>query len=97
MAEHESAARRVVPPMGAVNVAVGERDTGVRKISRLTWQAGAVGLVFSGLLAGVLHNTTVSTAHRSTSSTQSGQGGVLIPSQPPAPSAGPGQVTSGAS
>ncbi len=65
MVEHRSAAPRVVPPHGSVNAAVGERDTGVRKISRVTWRAGAVGLVFSGLLAGVLHNTTVSEIHRS--------------------------------
>ncbi len=105
MVEHRSAAQRVASPLGSVTAAAGERDTGVRKISRITWRAGAVGLVFSGLLAGVLHNTTVSESHRSGSAgpqsgstgTQSGQGGVLIPAQPPAPASGSGQVTSGAS
>jgi hypothetical protein len=99
MAQHQPAASRVVPPVGTVTAAVGERNTGVRKIGRLTWQAGAVGLVFSGLLAGVLHNATVSATHPPASTgTQSGQGGgTLIPAQPPASSTGSGQVTSGAS
>jgi hypothetical protein len=106
MVEHRSAAPRVVPPsLGPLTTAVGERNTGIRKIGRVTWQAGAVGLVFSGLLAGVLHNTSVSETRRSgpastqsgSTGTQSGQGGVLIPAQPPAPASGSGQVTSGAS
>ncbi len=94
-----------------VQVAVDERDTGVRKISRTTWRAGAVGLVMSGLLVGVFHNAaSEATDHGSgavsghttrgagnTGSGQSGGGTIVIPNQPPAPASGSGQVTSGAS
>jgi hypothetical protein len=114
-----------------VQVAVDERDTGVRKIGRTTWRAGAVGLVMSGLLVGVFHNAAIQTAgrgsgavsghatsgaskngaskdgasksgtgHNGASKTGSGQSGsstIVIPSQPPAPASGSGQVTSGAS
>jgi hypothetical protein len=96
MDEHRSAVPRIAPRQGTLHAAVDERNTGFRKIGRITWRAGAVGLVFSGLLAGVLHNSSVSEAHRSGSAgPQSGQGGVLIPGQPPAPASGSGQVTSG--
>jgi hypothetical protein len=69
-------------PQRDLRVAVGERNSGMSKIGRTTWRAGAVGLVFSGLLAGVLHNTVTGPAH---------------PSHAPGSSSGPGQVISGGS
>jgi hypothetical protein len=73
--------------------AVGERDSGVRKVSRLTWRAGLIGAAVAALLGVVL-------AHPANASRQPGQtqpGGIIIPGQPPKPSSGGGQVTSGAS
>jgi hypothetical protein len=49
-------------PQRDLRVAVGERNSGMSKISRTTWRAGAIGLVFSGLIAGVLHNTVAGPA-----------------------------------
>jgi hypothetical protein len=69
-------------PKRDVRVAVGERNTGMSKISRTTWRAGAVGLVFSGLLAGVLHNTATGPAR---------------PAHSPGSTSGSAQVTSGGS
>jgi hypothetical protein len=72
--------------------AVAVRDDGVRKVTRLTWRAGAVGVVCSALIA-------VAFGHgvRHTAPSHSSQGTIVIPAQPPAPAQGSGQVTSGAS
>jgi hypothetical protein len=89
-------------PQRDVRAAVGERVTGMRKISRTTWRAGAVGLVLSGLIAGVFHNAASAAAQHGQSgrgavSSHAGQGGILIPAKPPASSSGSSQVTSGSS
>jgi hypothetical protein len=89
-------------PHRDVRAAIGERVTGMRKISRTTWRAGAVGLVFSGLIAGVFHNAADAAAghgqagHGAVSS-HAGNGGILIPAKPPAATSGSSQVTSGSS
>ena len=72
-----------------------ERDTGVRKVSRLTWRCGLVGVACSAVITGALaHHADASTAaarphHQS--------GGIVIPATPPRPASGAGQVSSGAS
>jgi hypothetical protein len=73
--------------------AVGERDWGVRRVSRLTWRAGFAG-------AGVAALIGVAFAHpagASQTARPSQQGEIIVPGQPPQPSSGGGQVTSGAS
>ena len=82
--------------------AVNARDDGLRKVTRLTWRAGAAGVVCSALIAAAFgHGATSSPAtssHATTrSGTQQGQGTILIPAQPPAAAPGSGQVNSGAS
>lgn len=68
------------------------RDDGLRKVTRLTWRAGAVGVICSALIAAAFgHNVRQSPAGPSQ------QGTIVIPGQPPAPAQGAGQVTSGAS
>jgi hypothetical protein len=73
--------------------AVVERDSGVRKVSRLTWRAGLIGTAAAALFGVVL-------AHPANASRQQAHnhpGGIIVPGQPPQPSSGGGQVTSGAS
>jgi hypothetical protein len=72
--------------------AVGERDLGVRKVSRLTWRAGLIGAAAAALFGVVFAHPA------NASSRQHDQpGGIIIPGQPPKPTSGGGQVTSGAS
>jgi len=72
--------------------AVAARNDGVRMVSRLTWRAGAVGIICSALIAAAFgHNV------RHTVPTRQAPGTIVIPAQPPAPVQGAGQVTSGAS
>ena len=74
--------------------AVTRRDEGVRRVSRVTWRAGAIGVVCSALIAVAFGH------HADAQAAQTGQhrqGGILVPNQPPAPVKGAGQVTSGAS
>lgn len=78
-------------PHRDVRAAVGERVTGMRKISRTTWRAGAVGLVFSGLIAGVFHNAASSAADHG----QSGRAGVSSHTGPGSNSTGNGQSGQG--
>jgi hypothetical protein len=73
-----------------VRSAMAQRDGGMRKISKYTWWAGAVGLACSALVA-------VAFGQHPGSKTVSTHGTILIPAQPPAPAQGAGQVTSGAS
>jgi hypothetical protein len=74
-------------------LAASERDAGIRKVSRLTWRAGAVGVACSAIIGLALGH------HPGASSQQNQQhtGGIVIPGQPPQPASGSGQVTSGAS
>jgi hypothetical protein len=76
--------------------AAAARDDGIRKISKLTWRAGAVGVVGSALIA-VAFGHHVAAQPSSGHSGNSGQGTIVVPAQPPAPAQGAGQVTSGAS
>jgi hypothetical protein len=73
--------------------AVGERDSGVRKVSRLTWRTGLIGAAAAALLGVVFAHP----AGASRLQTHNQPGGIIIPGQPPQPSSGGGQVTSGAS
>jgi hypothetical protein len=78
--------------------AVNARDDGLRKITRLTWRAGAAGLVCSALIAAAFgHGAASSPATTRTPAQQHGQSTILIPAQPPAAVPGAGQVNSGAS
>jgi hypothetical protein len=81
--------------------AINARDDGLRKISRLTWRVGAAGVVCSALIAAAFGHGVTSTHPATRPGTtrpgQGGQGGILIPAQPPAAAAGAGQVNSGAS
>jgi hypothetical protein len=74
--------------------AVARRNDGVRQVSRLTWRAGAVGVICSAIIAVAFGH------HADAQAAQPGhhqQGGIVVPNQPPAPVKGAGQVTSGAS
>ncbi len=72
-----------------------ERDSGVRKVSRLTWRCGLVGVACSAVITGALvHHADASTA---TTHPRHQSGGILIPATPPQPASGSGQVNSGAS
>jgi len=74
------------------------RDTGLRKVTRLTWQAGAAGVVCSALIAAAFgHGVASQHATDNRGSSRAGQGTIQIPAQPPVPAPGSGQVTSGAS
>lgn len=75
--------------------AMAARDDGMRKISRLTWRAGAVGVVCSALIAAAFGHSIA--AHHQGNGGQPGQGTIIVPAEPPAPAQGAGQVTSGAS
>jgi hypothetical protein len=75
--------------------AVLSRDSGMAKVTALSWRAGAAGVVAAGLLTFALgHHTTASDVP---AGHQSKQGSIQIPAQPPQQAAGSGQVTSGAS
>jgi hypothetical protein len=79
-----------------VRVAMAARDHGVRKISRLTWRAGAVGAAGSALIA-IAFGHNVAAHQQPGHGSRPGQSTIIIPGQPPAPAQGSGQVTSGAS
>jgi hypothetical protein len=85
-----------------------ERDSGIRKVSRLTWRAGLTGVACSALIGvAISHSAAGATGSSGRHSQpppphqqqqgQQQQGGIVVPAQPPQPSAGAGQVTSGAS
>jgi hypothetical protein len=72
--------------------AVVARDDGLRKIGKITWRAGAVAAICSALIALAFGH------HSQAASANSGSpGSIQVPSQPPGPGQGGGQVTSGAS
>jgi hypothetical protein len=78
--------------------AVAARDDGLRKVTRLTWRAGAAGVICSALIAAAFGLGVASRPATGTGgTTRPGRGTILIPAQPPAPAPGSGQVTSGAS
>jgi hypothetical protein len=86
----------------SAGTAVNARDDGLRKITRLTWRAGAAGVVCSALIAAAFgHGAGSSPAASPHAATRTGnshrQAAILIPAQPPAATAGSGQVNSGAS
>jgi hypothetical protein len=72
--------------------AVVARDDGLRKIGKYTWRAGAAAAICSALIA-------LAFGHHSqpASASSGGSGSIQVPSQPPGPGLGGGQVTSGAS
>jgi hypothetical protein len=73
------------------------RDDGIRKVRRLSWRAGAAGVICSALIAAAFgHHADVQTAQQGRPQ-HNQQGSILVPNQPPAPAQGAGQVTSGAS
>ena len=76
--------------------AAAARDAGIRRISKFTWRAGAVGVVFSALIA-VAFGHHAAAQQPKTGNGNPRQGTIVIPAQPPAPAQGSGQVTSGAS
>jgi hypothetical protein len=77
--------------------AAAARDAGIRRISRFTWRAGAVGVVCSALIAVAFGHHAAAAQQKTGNRGNSGQGTIVIPAQPPAPAQGAGQVTSGAS
>jgi hypothetical protein len=90
-----------------VRFAAAARDDGIHKISKFTWRAGAAGVVCSALIAAAFgHHVATQSSTGSNSGSQhsttgnngsgSNQGGITVPSQPPGPASGGGQVTSGA-
>jgi hypothetical protein len=72
-----------------------ERDSGVRKVSRLTWRCGLVGVACSAILTGALAHHGDAGAATAPAHHQSS--GIVIPATPPQPASGSGQVNSGAS
>jgi hypothetical protein len=76
-------------------LAASERDSGIRKISRLTRRAGLAGVACSAPIGLALghHQQAASDVHQE----QHQPGGIIIPGQPPQPASGSGQVNSGGS
>lgn len=70
------------------------RDAGIRRVRRLTWQAGAAGIIGSALIAAAFGHHAAQAAEHQPPPKPSG---ILVPAQPPAAAHGGGQVTSGAS
>jgi hypothetical protein len=80
-------------PGDDMRAAAARRDDGVRRVRRLTWRAGAAGVIGSALIAAAFgHHAADQTAHR-----HARPPGILVPAQPPSTAPGSGQVTSGAS
>lgn len=76
-----------------VRSAVARRDEGMRRVRRLTWRAGAAGVVGSVLIAAAFGHHASSTASHHPAQ----PGGILVPGHPPTAAPGSGQVNSGAS
>jgi hypothetical protein len=73
--------------------AAARRDEGVRKVSRMTWRAGAAGVICSAVIAVAFgHHAEAAAARPGPNS-----GTIVVPNQAPAPGAGAGHVTSGGS
>ncbi len=72
-----------------------ERDRGLRRVGRTTWQAGAAGVAGAAAVAVAFgHHADAQQAPTAHSREPSG---IVIPAQPPRPSSAGGSVTSGAS
>lgn len=71
--------------------AAARRDDGVRVVTRYTWRAGIAGAICAAVIGFAFGN------HANATAKHSHRGTILVPSQPPAPATGSGQVTSGAS
>ncbi len=81
-----------------VRFAAAARDDGLRRISKVTWRAGAAGVVCSALIAVAFGHHGATQQPKTGSGGHSGQGTIVVPAQPPAPGHGAApQVTSGAS
>jgi hypothetical protein len=82
-------------------IAARDRDTGVRRVGRLTRRVGVAGAALSALIGvAFAHHAEASTAptHQEQHQRQRQQsGGIVIPAKPPQPASGSGQVNSGAS
>lgn len=78
-------------PEHNARAAASDRDTGMAKITSITWRVGAAGVVVAGLLTVTLGH------HADAPRAGHGQSTIVIPAQPPQSTAGTGQVTSGAS
>jgi hypothetical protein len=76
-----------------------ERDRGLRRVGRITWQAGAAGVAAAAAVAVAFgHQAAAQRApERAPASHSREPGGIVIPAQPPKPSSGGSSVTSGAS
>jgi hypothetical protein len=73
--------------------AAARRDEGIARVRRLTWQAGAAGVLCSAVIAVAFgHHADAGTATPSPA-----PGTIVVPSQPPAAVPGAGHVTSGGS
>ncbi len=76
-----------------VRSAVARRDEGMRRVRRLTWRAGAAGVIGSALIAAAFgHHASQAASHHPAQ-----PGGILVPAHPPKAAPGSGQVNSGAS
>jgi hypothetical protein len=73
--------------------AAARRDAGVRRVSRMTWRAGAAGVICSAIIAVAFgHHAEAGTAPPG-----SGSGTITVPNQPPTSAPGAPDATSGAS
>jgi hypothetical protein len=73
--------------------AAARRDEGVAAVRRITWRAGAAGVICSAVIALAFgHHAEAAAAKPSTP-----PGSIAVPNQAPAPGPGAAQVTSGGS
>jgi hypothetical protein len=76
-----------------LHAAAARRDEGIARVRRITWRAGAAGVICSAVIAVAFgHHAEAGTSRPATP-----PGSITVPSQPPAPVPGAGQVTSGGS
>jgi hypothetical protein len=73
--------------------AAARRDEGIAAVRRITWRAGAAGVICSALIAVAFGH------HAEAAAAKPGAppGTIVVPNQPPAPGPGSGHVTSGGS
>jgi hypothetical protein len=71
--------------------AAARRDEGILRVSRMTWRAGAAGVICSAVIAVAFGHHAQAAAGKAGGSS----GTIVVPSQPPAPAAGGSHVTSG--
>jgi hypothetical protein len=80
-------------PEHDARAAARDRDSGLRKVSRVTWRAGAAGIAFTAAIGVALtHHGDAAAGPRHDQQPSS----IQVPAQPPQHSTGDGQVTSGA-